>query len=1044
MDKKNNNKDNNNTTLVEHLEAICDANHVYKSLISAWQQNEDKIPAALKTIGVNFPHYSEHDFSHSNKLIQNIERLLGHDRIERLGATDTFLILMAALTHDIGMCFSYDTLKKEWEKPEMEDRLKKYAKESDPQIKHASTLLLNYRCRQDDRDKGFAWALELRNAVTLITAQMMRGGHAKRSKEYIEDDEGWFAMLANHFYINGFSKRYKKLLADVAQLHGEGFDEVMKLHAEEDGVGNDTVHPRFIACMIRLGDLLDMDSDRFNAFSLATIEEMPESSKAHYDKHLSLEHQKISPNGIEFTMNCKTDASYRVACDLEKMLKEEVEKQHLHWSSIAPDDLGGNPPVIHQNSLKILFNGKETRPELRNLRFDISGQRTFEMLKGGAIYQNPGRVFIREIVQNALDATKLQIWKNIDNHMPFKLNNPDRKIETVDDIKFSSDIPAWVYEKYPIRLNVAYEEEKQVVRVVCEDWGTGISEESLIRMTSQVGASRKADKNYNETIKQMPYFLQPTAAFGLGLQTVFYVTDEFTVETHYPGEHTRKIVFRSSVEGSYCSEIENIIFERKGKPVEHGTTVTIEIGKEHFEELFEISKERVEDLEKVSGDYSYYIAEKIDSYVNACFSDMEFIPIEYKSPFLTQKLGSNDEHRGLEFIKVEDQFPEKEHFRLYRLIGTEECHFYIEEKKYGSILEVVFWGNRSSGLSLRGVKVNDFINYIGNQRSMGIKWHLFNREADQLVTLSRDELLQKGKEWCENTLNQLITDIIKLTYENMHKECLKGYSSNEKKQKFQEQYFNFCMVNWCLPVPLNIDYKPLSEYVLHEKGKNSSGRKCCVIDNRGEGIKASDFFKASKIAVRIPGRSTSTYESWESVSIKVLKLLNEKMLVWRSPHIPISFRCVAVYNVYLNDDNGKKSIVNGFQLVKSDGDSNHFVKIIGDNVPLNSEGLRYGFERYKKIVVGEEAPLLGFGKLDYADCWIYPYGPITEKDLKLGRDKLYEKLKGEHIKDLVPKYIVNLVQKYNVLKNEMLTADEIYDEYRRLILDSQFGIKKGE
>ncbi len=529
------------------------------------------------------------------------------------------------------------------------------------------------------------------------------------------------------------------------------------------------------------------------------------------------------------------------------------------------------------------------------------------------------------------------------------------------------------------------------------------------------------------------------------------MTDEFTVETHYPGEPTRRIVFRSSVDGSYCSiEDEGFDFKRtveganKGKPVAHGTTVTIEIGKEHFGELFEISDEQINELEKVSGDYSYYIAEKIDSYVNDCFSDMEFIPMEYKSPYLTKKIGSNEEHKNLEFIKVEDQFPEKEHFRLYRLIGTEECHFYIEEKKYGSILEVVFLGHRSSGLSLRGVKVNDFINYIGNQKSMGIKWHLFNMEADQLVTLSRDELLPKGKEWCGNTLNQLITDIIKLTYEKMHKECLRGYSSNEKKQKFQEQYFNFCMVNWCLPVPLNIDYKPLSEYVLHEKGKNSSGRKCCVIDNRGEGIKASDFFKASKFAVRIPGRSTSTYESWESVSIKVLKLLNEKMLVWRSPHIPVSYRCVAVYNVYLNGDNCIKFNVNGFQLVKSDGNSNHFVKIIGDNVPLNSEGLRYGFERYKKIVVGEEAPLLGFGKLDYADCWIYPYSPITEKDLKLGRDKLYEKLKGEHIKDLVPKYIVNLVQKYNVLRNEMLTADEIYDEYRRLILDSQFGIKKGE
>ena len=58
---------------------------------------------------------------------------------------------------------------------------------------------------------------------------------------------------------------------------------------------------------------------------------------------------------------------------------------------------------------------------------------------------------------------------------------------------------------------------------------------------------------------------------------------------------------------------------------------------------------------------------------------------------------------------------------------------------------------------------------------------------------------------------------------------------------------------------------------------------------------------------------------------------------------------------------------------------------------------------------------------------------------KIGREKMRLELEKGYIKELVPEYLVKLIQKYNALKNDKLTADEIYNEYIRLILDAHYG-----
>ena len=64
----------------------------------------------------------------------------------------------------------------------------------------------------------------------------------------------------------------------------------------------------------------------------------------------------------------------------------------------------------------------------------------------------------------------------------------------------------------------------------------------------------------------------------------------------------------------------------------------------------------------------------------------------------------------------------------------------------------------------------------------------------------------------------------------------------------------------------------------------------------------------------------------------------------------------------------------------------------------------------------------------------------------LGREEMKEKLEKGYIEKLVPEYLVKLIQKYNVLNNDKLTKEEIYDEYIRLILDVEYGYQspKGE
>ena len=1018
-----------NYSLEKHLEAICNDDKDYEILFAVWRLNKENLAAALKNIASIFPHYSQHDISHSITILDNIQRLLGRDRVERLGATDTFLLLMSALTHDLGMYMTYEMVEKEWDKPEIKKLIESYANSSDKIIAAAARLLQEHNTRPADVAEGFKWALEVRNAVTIILAHQMRRGHGDRSAELLEKSD-FFRENANRFHFDALPERYLTLIAQVAHLHGTDFDEVMGLPQRATGFKSDFAHPRFIASMIRMGDLLDIDNNRFNPYSLAMVKEVPDSSRAHYEKHQAVKHLLISPEGIEVDLNCPTEASYRVAREMFDWLESEVANQCREWSVIAPPDLGGLPPVLHKDKINIFYKGARPHHELRNLRFDISSQRTFEMLKGGAIYHNPGRVFLREIVQNALDATKLQIWRDMDTHLPFELKNPARQIQKREDIRFSDDIPSYVYKKYPINLSVDYNKEKQTVTVICEDWGTGISEESLIRMTSQVGSSRKADKGYEKTIKGMPYFLQPTASFGLGLQTIFYVADEFIVDTHFPGEPTRRIVFRTSTDGSYCSiDEEGFDFLREKREVLHGSTVKIVIDKEHWSNFFEIDQNDVKELLNDTDAVEYRLVEDIDFYAKYALVDIGDIPLRYHSP--SGSFESRREHEEYEFVK------EKGDFRLYWKWEQTEFPFIVENTGKGaSRIKISFedgYYQSRSQLLLRSIPIspigsgNGFITY---------NWDLWCREADSLVTLSRDGLLSQGWKWFVELRDSLLPDCIGLIYDHLRQ----WLSTHSEDQSALEQYAYLCVANWVFQPSIELDLLPIKDYILPK-----DNNLLCIGKN-GEDVSVQRLLESEKLVL-------SPYSSSIISDVRSSALFHEDEIIVQGIRfdIPSCYYCSEVFTV-------QSTYGSYYRVIKGNSEDIHWVNHSNFDIKkldmsddekrdITYRPLRrcyLGFQQYKEIVVGKSAPLLDYWlPIDCINCWIYPITRNIKKELPSSREQAEKYLSKEGLMEtLVPEYIVKLIQKYNALDDKNLSKETIYKKYIELILDNKFGYKE--
>lgn len=293
--------------------------------------------------------------------------------------------------------------------------------------------------------------------------------------------------------------------------------------------------------LLRLGDLLDIDNGRFNDVSELVAGPLPGSSVPHREKHDATTHILITPAEIQFSSDCNSSEAYLETQRFISWLEKEIDFFTKYWVKITPCEIGGFAPRFDKKNLYI--NGVKDLEGVEGLKFEISQEKAFQIIEGSNIYKDPF-VFVREIIQNAMDASKLQLWKDLCSGTYQAWLDKDVEISNIQPYEIDTKI----YENYPIEVQLDTLSNGETT-ISVRDRGTGITVDGFKHMC-QVGQSKEGFKKVQDEIKKMPAWLRPTAGFGIGLQSIFLITDEFELLTH-TGNECYKAVFHSLRKGGY-------------------------------------------------------------------------------------------------------------------------------------------------------------------------------------------------------------------------------------------------------------------------------------------------------------------------------------------------------------------------------------------------------------------------------------------------------------------------------------------------------------
>lgn len=539
-------------TLERHLKSMAEYNDEIKDLESMWHLLKKQLEEQLTYSKSLFVNYSIHDASHSRSIIRSIERVLGENRIAALSPTDTFMILICAYAHDYGMALSYNRIyailksQQFLDFIEEKEKIRETLEKEDAKAIHALWLIKNNK-------KSHLNIQMVYRAINDALQVFLRPKHWRGVKEIENVFRGIFEGNVKTRFINGTEG-----IINMCMCHGMTMKDVLQLSFCADGMVSDNYHPRFVAEMLRLGDLLDLDNSRFPTWFVQEVtcntKLIPELSVRHYYKHESITHLLITPDTIEITAQCGSKNVKHTAedtvgrsvagilSDWLLALEEECKSILLHWNEIAPAGFGRAPGKLKK---KILVGKQEYNAEERQLQMKMSQERVMTLLQGTNIYRNK-YVGIREMIQNAVDASLLQLWNDILENRYLSYGLSKDSVRNGFDFEHLTENDRYViFGNYDIIVEIIKDYQQEKVFIVVKDKGIGIKPDE-IKYIADLGSSKENNERVKHIQEKMPAWLQPSGVFGIGLQSVFQLTDCIDFYTRQPNELELNIRLTSS------------------------------------------------------------------------------------------------------------------------------------------------------------------------------------------------------------------------------------------------------------------------------------------------------------------------------------------------------------------------------------------------------------------------------------------------------------------------------------------------------------------
>lgn len=503
----------------------------------------DNVKELLSYIGRNniFDEYTLHNIQHIDEMLRITDWIIPSDTRDHMTHAEWLMLTLAIYFHDLGMLVT---------KEEYENRLNTDFKSfRERELKKADPATLKILSEDDH----------------FLYQEFVRENHATRISDWILDKNsnkfGCASRTVSEIQsmLSNLTPKFKRDLALVCQSHHEDDIDDFQKYKIRASYGNDPqeeVNINYIAILLRITDLLHITNDRTPSLSMRVLNIRNPKSIIEWQKQRAV--QSIKPQSrrnedgnIDDSLEKDTIevAAYFEGADYAeayfglssylKYTQTELVKCHSIVEKAAKTEGATNYrfPWVRIDESNIETIGFETK----KLQFVLEQESILQLLVGHTLY-NDSSVVVRELVQNSIDAVKLQ--KEIDR----------QESKAITDGK----------------IIVSWDENKRHLNFT--DNGTGMSISDIENYLLKVGASKYKGP---EIKKRFPDFVS-ISHFGIGILTCFMIADEIEITTNAVEQEEANIVSLRNVNGSYLlkkvdkSTIPSLIQL-------HGTSITLHI-----------------------------------------------------------------------------------------------------------------------------------------------------------------------------------------------------------------------------------------------------------------------------------------------------------------------------------------------------------------------------------------------------------------------------------------------------------------------------------
>lgn len=505
----------------------------------------DKVEEMLQLIGRGgiFEEYTIHNISHVDAMLKIVEWIIPDTTKKAMTYAEWLMLTLAIYFHDLGMVVT----KKE------------YINRDKSSFKEYKNKII-----QDTRNSEYGEYLKDKDDIFLYQ-EFVRENHAKRIKQWIEGKSttelGEAAVIREEIneILKNIDPMFRGDLAMICESHHEDDIEEFSKYKVKKMYGNtenERVNLNYIAVILRTADLLHITRDRTPSITRRLISVNNPVSVIEWEKQRAV--RAVGPkdqrNEEGFVDNSKqkdtieitayfdgaetADAYFGLSSYLQ-YTRKELDK----CSSIIEKAQKREGAIVYEFPWKEIDESQiEVRGfEKKKLQFTIDQDNILQLLVGHTLY-NDSSVVVRELVQNGIDAVRLQ-----------------REYEKREG-KSKEGGQVWV------------EWNSKDRELIFGDNGTGMSIQDVENYLLRVGTSKYRDESVK---KQFPHF-SSISHFGIGILTCFMVANDIDIITNSVEQEDANSINLRKVNGNYLlRKLEKSQLDDRIK--QHGTMVKLYI-----------------------------------------------------------------------------------------------------------------------------------------------------------------------------------------------------------------------------------------------------------------------------------------------------------------------------------------------------------------------------------------------------------------------------------------------------------------------------------